>query len=52
MASSSSNGGVLGKNVQSSTAEGVAGAPPWDPLSSPDWSGEKHSIDALVRIKR
>ena len=24
----------------------------WDPFSSPDWDNEKHTKEALVRIKR
>ena len=24
----------------------------WDPFSSPDWDNEKHTREALVRIKR
>ena len=24
----------------------------WDPLSSPDWDREKHSKEAIMRIKR
>lgn len=27
-------------------------APPWDPLSSPDWDKESHTKEALLRIKR
>ena len=29
----------------------TSSSPPWDPTTSPDWDGEKHSREAIHRIK-
>ena len=59
MASSSTGDSSSGTSVDGQSAA-VAGAGTvvvlksvkWDPFSSPDWDNEKHTKEALVRIKR
>ena len=60
MASSSSASGTgTAVDVGESSAVGDEGptvvilkSVKWDPFSSPDWDNEKHTREALVRIKR
>lgn len=30
---------------------GVTSSAPWNPMTSPDWEGEKHTREAIHRIK-
>ena len=57
MATSSGEGTAVDGQSQSVAAgEGtvvtISKAVKWDPFSSLDWDNEKHSKEALVRIKR
>ena len=33
------------------SAKGAVVALPWDPITSTDWDKEKHTRDAIVRVK-
>ena len=55
MAASSSTGtAVDGQSLPAVAVGGtlVLNSVKWDPFSSPDWDNEKHTREALVRIKR
>lgn len=48
-----SSGGTTGSAFSKVVVvKNVPPAPPWDPLSSPDWDKESHTKEALLRIKR
>ena len=53
--SSSSTGTAVDSQSVAIAGEGtvvVLNGVKWDPFSSPDWDNEKHTKEALVRIKR
>lgn len=57
MVGSNSSEGTGGGGSASSSSDKLVviqkkTAPPWDPLSSPDWDRESHTKEALLRIKR
>lgn len=50
---SSSSGGITGSASGTKVVvKNIPPAPPWNPLSSPDWDKESHTKEALLRIKR
>ena len=52
--SSAGGGGDTSDGVQSAAGGGtvVINSVKWNPFTSPDWDNERHSREALVRIKR